>query len=124
VHVLSLLRSLTSPLSFSLNFFPSLVFRYNGLKCNPVERHEGRNKRLEVCSNAERSNDGTRTKAIDFEVVMQTVMETSKSEKMFFNVLAGDGTHSRSKSERGYFNIALGSRCSMLWCYPCPCELP
>lgn len=82
--------SITAEAVFVLETYGK-VYQYNGLKCNPVERHEGRNKRLEVCSNAERSNDGTRTKAIDFEVVMQTVMETSKSEKMFFNVLAGDG---------------------------------
>ena len=65
--------------------------RYNPINCNPVERHEGGNKRMELCLDAEGSNDSTRTKAIDFEVIMQTVMENSKGEKLFFKVLAGNG---------------------------------
>lgn len=83
--------SITEDAVFVLETFGK-VYQYNGLKCNPVERHEGRKKLLEVCKNIENSNDGTRTKAIDFEIVMQTVMQTSKGETLFFKVLAGNGT--------------------------------
>jgi len=82
--------SITEDAVFVLETFGK-VYQYNGLKCNPVERHEGRKKLLEVCKNIENSNDGTRTKAIDFEIVMQTVMQTSKGETLFFKVLAGNG---------------------------------
>ena len=59
-----------------------------------MERHEGGNKRMELCLSAEGGSDGIRTKAIDFEVIMQTVMEHSKGEKLFFKVLAGNGIFS------------------------------
>ena len=75
---------------------PTASFRYNPINCNPVERHEGGNKRMELCLSAEGGSDGIRTKAIDFEVIMQTVMEHSKGEKLFFKVLAGNGIFSPS----------------------------
>lgn len=66
------------------------IYQYNGIKCKPVERFEGRSKFQAMAKELEESIESTRPRTIDYQMVMQTRSGHSAEEQLFFEEMAGD----------------------------------
>lgn len=82
--------SITNDAVYLLETFGKL-YQFNGIRCRPVERFEGRMKFQSLAAQIEKRVGAVRPPNLDFEAIMQTRNGSSDGERRFYEILAGQG---------------------------------